>query len=148
MNSQEPDIIKIAALPINNKGELLIVKPVDKESWISLGGMLEENETEIECLKREISEELGVETLSDPEFFCETPVEIAAGTTDVKVVVKFYLVDINEEKIKPDGQEIGEFKWLSKKEFEEDIKRDRKYKIGSGLELYAIPKLIQENLLT
>lgn len=142
---KQPDIIKIAALSMDAAGRLLIVKPVNKPVWISLGGKLEEGETEEKCLLREIKEEIGVSATSKPVYYCETPIEIAANTKDTTVIVKFYLVDVPAE-FKVDGEELEEHKWISAKDYN-SIKKGKFIQIGSGLEHYAIPKLIKDGIL-
>lgn len=140
------DIIKIASLTLNAAGELLIVKPKGKEVWISVGGKLEEGETEIGCLKREIREELQVGTRGEAEFYVATPLELAANTENTTVIIKFYLLDLDDAELVPDGDEIAEYRWISKADFEQ-IKAKNEIQIGSGLEYYALPKLIKDGLL-
>ncbi len=142
----KPDIIKIASVTLNADGHLLIVKPKGKSTWISLGGKLEEGETEVECLKREIKEELNVETISEPEFFYETDLEMTADGSGKTVIVKFYTVEVDAHLV-PDGDEIESFMWLSKDDFETKVKGNHSLVIGSGLEKFAIPKLIELDLL-
>lgn len=141
----KPDLIKIASLSLDKQGRLLIVKPKDKEVWISVGGKLEEGETEVECLKRELMEELNEEITTEPKFYCETPIEQAADGSGITVIVKFYLANVGHNLF-PDGNEIENFKWISKKDFK-DIKSGKSFRIGSGLEHYAIPKLIGDGLM-
>jgi 8-oxo-dGTP diphosphatase len=138
------DIIKIAGLPIDN-GKLLIVKRKGKPIWFSLGGMLEKGETETQCLKREILEELGVKVSGQFKHFCDTPIEPAVGQPGVTIIVKFYVVKL-PEGIVPDGEEIEDFKWLSVNDYRE-LLSDKTIEIGSGLVKYAIPKLINDGLM-
>ena len=44
----------------NEKGEILIVKPVYKIGWSIPGGIIEEGESPVDSLKREVQEELGL----------------------------------------------------------------------------------------
>jgi len=79
MNSEGKDIkIKISGLILNEKGELWIFRNKGKTVWTCPGGKIEEGESEIECLKRELKEEAGIET-KGAEFLIETDVEEAAG---------------------------------------------------------------------
>lgn len=144
-HTQTPDIIKIASLPLNKDGHLLIVKPKGKEIWISLGGKIEEGETDEQCLRREIKEELNVEANADMKHFIDTPIEPAANEPDKTVLIRFYLLEV-PDNLQPDNNEIEDYKWISRRDFD-SMKTDRSLKIGSGLELYAIPKLIEEGLL-
>lgn len=142
--SVKPDLIKIAALPINKDGQLLIVKWKNKPIWFSLGGVLEENETEEECLRREVKEELNAELIGDITHYCDTPIEKAAGR-DATIIIKFYLVKL-PDSLKVDDDEIEEYRWLSKKSYE-TLLNDRSIEIGSGLTKFAIPKLLQEKIM-
>lgn len=44
----------------DENGNILIVKPTYKEGWSVPGGVIEENESPLDCVKREILEELGI----------------------------------------------------------------------------------------
>ncbi|MDX9970314.1 MAG: NUDIX hydrolase [Candidatus Gracilibacteria bacterium] len=45
----------------DKQGNLLIVKPTYKDGWSVPGGVIEENESPLSCINREIFEELGIE---------------------------------------------------------------------------------------
>lgn len=53
-------IIAVGGLVYNEKGEVLVAKSVRKNTWVFLGGQVEEGENLEEALKREIYEESGV----------------------------------------------------------------------------------------
>ncbi|MFQ5492979.1 MAG: NUDIX domain-containing protein [Candidatus Dojkabacteria bacterium] len=57
----EPTNEKCAGLILDKEGRLLIVEPTGKELWINVGGKIEDGETHLECLAREIEEELCLE---------------------------------------------------------------------------------------
>lgn len=139
------DIVKIAGLPINNKSQTLIVKRKGKPIWFSLGGKLENGETEVECLIRETKEELNADVIGEVRHFVTTPVEIAVGTKDTSIIIKFYTMMLSN-KIEVDDDEIEDYKWIGKKEYQ-DLLNDKSIEIGSGLVKYAIPKLIAEGLM-
>lgn len=141
----KPDLVKIAGLPLNDQGELLIVKWKSKPIWFSLGGVLEKDETEVECLKREVQEELLCDVVGEPEYFCETPIERAAGRDDTTIIVKFYLMQL-PNKFQVDNEEIEDHKWLSQATYQE-LLSDDSLEIGSGLVKYAIPQLIKKELM-
>jgi len=52
--------MSVAALILNNKDELLIVKPSYRDGWLLPGGIVEKDESPSEACKREVKEELGV----------------------------------------------------------------------------------------
>jgi 8-oxo-dGTP diphosphatase len=138
-------LIKIAGLPVDSKGRLLIVKLKGKPIWFSLGGCIEENETEETCLRREVKEELNVEVVGKVQHFCDTPIEMAAGRNDTTIVIKFYLIQL-PANLKVDDDEIEDYRWIDRHDFEELMKDDC-IEIGSGLVKYAIPKLIKEGIM-
>lgn len=140
-----PNLVKIAGLPIDEQGRVLIVKWKNKPIWFSLGGILEEGETEEECLVREIREELSVDVAGDIKHFCDTPIETAAGRKDTTIIIKFYIVRL-PNKLQVDDDEIEAYKWLSKAEYKK-LSDDHSIEIGSGLVKYAIPKLISTGLM-
>jgi len=145
MRQAAKHLVKIAGLPIDDEGRLLIVKWKGKPIWFSLGGVLEKGETEEACLRREVSEELNVEMEGEPLYFCDTPVEMAAGRDDTTIVVKFYLIKL-PTNLQVDDEEIEDYKWISGQDFE-DLLADPSIEIGSGLVKHAIPKLIAEGIV-
>ncbi|NDK07819.1 NUDIX domain-containing protein [Candidatus Gracilibacteria bacterium] len=63
--------VSVKALILNEKGEFLLCKE-SKGVWDFPGGGLDYNENPIDCLKRELFEEMGLETeeiIEKPEFF-------------------------------------------------------------------------------
>ena len=50
-----------AVLFFNSNGEMLIVKPDYKDSWLVVGGSNDENESPLQCAIRETKEEIGLE---------------------------------------------------------------------------------------
>ncbi|MFS8131032.1 MAG: NUDIX domain-containing protein [Candidatus Dojkabacteria bacterium] len=135
-----PDIIKISALSIKDK-KVLLVKAEGKDFWSSLGGKIENNEEHVECLKREIKEEINLNLVS-ATLYLEAPI-VPTDNNDGRTIKNFfYIVETSgETQLNPDDQ-IKEYKWLSKDEF---VNRD--FKIGTALERFAIPKLIKDGLI-
>lgn len=140
MNELEPDIVKISALSIKDK-KALLVKAEGKDFWSSLGGKLIANEEHIDCLRREIKEELGLELIS-ARLYLEAPT-VPTDNNDGRTIKNFfYIVETTGEiNLNPEDQ-IKEYKWLSKEEFEKG-----ELKIGTALQKFAIPKLIIEGLI-
>lgn len=100
------------ALIFNNKNEILLVKSDYKwgEKWVVPGGTLEKNETPIECVKREIKEELGIEIYN----ILQIDYKISKSKDFHKdVVFHFYdfICRTNNIKIKP-NHEITHFEWF------------------------------------
>ena len=49
----------------NEKGQLLIVKPIYREDWLIPGGKIEDNESPSQACIREIKEEIGLDLILD-----------------------------------------------------------------------------------
>ncbi len=134
--------MKAAAIVLDKEGRLLVVRKKDSDLWISLGGKPEIGENLENALMREVMEEVGLTVLGKPELFHTSPIEPAAGKPDITVQIFSYLTKvIGDPTINP-ADRIGEFHWLSKAEFDK-----KQYKLGSVLELYVIPSLIDKGLL-
>lgn len=133
--------IKISGLILDSEKNLLIFKNKNKSIWTCPGGKIEEGESELECLKRELFEEAGIK-LIEAEHFIDTEIEPAAGDPNLFVVMKFYLVKSYSGKVGVNENDSVEIqKWISRIEYDSG-----KYELGSGLTKYAIPKLIEEEL--
>ncbi|MDD5191932.1 MAG: NUDIX domain-containing protein [Candidatus Nanoarchaeia archaeon] len=127
--------IRIVAIIVKNN-KLLLVKGSDKykEYWTP-GGKLEEGETELECLKRELNEELNVKLISAKffkEYVAKSPYE-----KDVMTISRVYITNISGE-IKA-AEEIKNNVWMSKDEFNKN-----KYSLISTTREKIIPDLIKE----
>lgn len=96
--------ITICAAVIRN-GRILLVR--NEETWILPGGKPVGDETDLECLSREVCEELGVEIVN-PSFF--TTVEGRTPHRGDIIKVKIYFAEIMG---KPQPRaEISEVAWV------------------------------------
>lgn len=98
--------VAIGAACIKN-GQILLVRKGD--SWILPGGKPEENESDLECLLREIKEELPKAQVKVLSFF-----STIEGTTPYRgdtLQCKVYIADITGE-LTPDA-EISEITWTA-----------------------------------
>ncbi len=125
---------RVVAIIVKNH-KLLLVKGSNryKEFWTP-GGKREEGESDLECLSRELIEELTVKVVS-AKFFGEY-VDKSAYDTDSITRSNVYLVeisgDINVSK------EIKGYTWMSRKEFDEG-----KYPLTPTTRDRIIPDLIK-----
>ncbi|MDQ6985213.1 MAG: NUDIX domain-containing protein [Candidatus Dojkabacteria bacterium] len=140
MTLQKPTFEKAAALILNEKGKLLIAKKRGKDTWISIGGRIEAGESDEDCLRRVIEEELSITKLNITKYYCETGVEFNPHKLGETLIVRFYLVDIQEEA--KANFEIEAIKWISLSEVDE-----MSNKLASGLVKFAIPNLVQDSLM-
>ncbi|MCA9377268.1 NUDIX hydrolase [Candidatus Nomurabacteria bacterium] len=137
----KPDKTYVAPLIINDKGELLIIKVNSRDIWTSLGGGIEDGDSEEEALVREIREEVGL-TATKLTKYITLPVEPAAENSKKFIQIIYFLVEATGEPKLDEGEDIAEYKWVSLKQAE--LMKDQ---IGTGLRKYAIPKLKTEGLM-
>ncbi len=129
-------IRKAAALIFQNK-KLLIVLPRDKPFWIQPGGKYEGNETPLECLCRELKEELQLEVTSCTHY--NTYQHEKAAHANAPLVLECYLVVIKGTPIP--SSEIERIDWLGKDEFE-----SKKFNVAPTFYQF-VPELIRDGLL-
>jgi 8-oxo-dGTP diphosphatase len=106
------DFNKVGLLNINNNRVLLCKKRKLESKLILPGGRIEHGESDLDCLRREISEELGDVQLENIEYI-DTYSDIAASDDPsiVKTVeIKLYKGDIIGEPIA--SSEISELIWF------------------------------------
>lgn len=131
-------IDKVAGVIVKNK-KLLVVRKRTKENYqefIIPGGKREIGETDIDTLKRELKEELLVDVVNAE--YMGTYHDIAVFEK-VPITVHTYIVQIQGEILC--NSEIKEYIWI-----DNDYKKQN-IKIGSILEKYIIPQLIECKLL-
>ena len=92
--------------------KILIVKK--KEIWILPGGKPEENESEIDCLMREIAEEIPLLEIGELHYF-----GVFEGITphkcDVLVATVYLSYPISDVNLEP-GAEIRELAWIPREQ--------------------------------
>lgn len=95
----------INAAVINN-GRILLVRK--KQSWLLPGGKPESNELDLECLYREVCEELSGTQLENIRYYGDF-----IGNTHIqeKFRTKIYFADIKGKLRKPSA-EIEEYEWV------------------------------------
>lgn len=106
------DITKYAALIRNEKGEILFARKYGKTTWLNVGGRIEKGETPIECLKREIKEELSSDIKPKKKYvrILETPATPALDDPNKTVQIIWYEIELENEPIA--SSEIEEIKWI------------------------------------
>jgi len=122
---------------VRNKKLLVVYKKTDK-MYITLGGKIEPGEGDIECLTREIKEELGCES-RNPVYFDTFEGRIFDNSKSIHM--KCFLIELEGEfKINPEDT-IGHYRWIDKDYKKEGIL------VAPLLELKVIPALISKGLL-
>ena len=119
------------AIVLNKKKEIFLFQYMfdyledNKAIWITPGGSLEEGESFEDALKRELFEELGVQTKEKcPEVYYRNPVYTLKNGEKVQSVEKFFLVMLEDEEFSSEHWTESEKKrmlagkWWSAEEIE------------------------------
>lgn len=126
---------KCAAILIRDK-RLLVVRKRGTDILISPGGKIEPGESRIDCLRRELAEELGVK-LTHAEFFGSFRKPSAFEQGDVSIHT--YLCEVSGEISAL--AEIEEVRWVAGPKTDPDIR------IGSVFADFVIPALAEAKLI-
>jgi ADP-ribose pyrophosphatase YjhB (NUDIX family) len=104
----------VYAIVVNPEGRYLIVKPsAGKIKWFLPGGHEEQNETEVECLRRELREECKIKDFDIVDGFREEVRYINSSGNERVLVV--YLIKARGSKIILSHEHKG-YMWGSIKE--------------------------------
>lgn len=134
------DIVKAGLFTLRDGRMLLCRKKRDTAKLILPGGRIEPGESPLDCLRRELQEELGDRIQLPAAEFLGTYVDIAAGNkTGVKKTVRIELYggDLLGEPVA--SSEIGELVWFG-------VGDDRSW-LAPSLVNKIIPDLIARGLL-
>lgn len=108
----------VGVLIFNGSGEILLVKPIYKDHWSFVGGVVDANESPRQACIREVKEEIDLDI--SPEF-----VSISYyPETDEKTESLQFLFNAGKisqdqiDKIKIDQKEIGEYRFFKIEEIE------------------------------
>jgi 8-oxo-dGTP pyrophosphatase MutT (NUDIX family) len=97
---------------ILNKGKMLVSRNDDKTVFFIPGGKREDGESDLDTLRREIMEELGVNALY-PMFYKEL-VTMSHDFTD-RLKIRSYFIDIDSEPTP--NNEIAELLWIDRNNY-------------------------------
>ncbi len=131
-----PTVIEKCAAIIVRDRRLLVVRKRGTDILISPGGKIDPGETRIECLRRELDEELGV-TLAQAEFFGSFRNPSAFEKAEVSIHT--YLCEVTGDLTAQ--AEIEEFRWVGGKSTNPDLQ------IGSVFADFVIPRLVDVGLI-
>lgn len=129
------NIHKVGAVILKNK-KILALKKRNHDLLITPGGKIHENESAVECLKREIIEEINC-TLNS-YVYLNTYSAPSSDNIDINLIMDVYLVSIDGEP--HPSNEITDCVWLSYAE-------TFQYPIASILGTMIIPLLREKNLI-
>ncbi|WP_074444312.1 NUDIX hydrolase [Saliniramus fredricksonii] len=123
---------KCAAIIIREK-TLLVVRKRFTNIFISPGGKIEPGETQIQCLRREVAEEIGVE-ISDALYF--DSFEREAAFDHKIIIIHAWFVSVYGECYP--NSEIEEIRWVNGK---------TRVPIASIFKDCVIPRLLAQDLI-
>ena len=123
--------VGIKALITNDKGQVLLLKEnvhghnLERgHYWDFPGGRMEDGETVVDTLRREVEEETGIKEISEPEFKAATisPVQIKLKNGEVVgLVLMVYKTTIPKDSvIRLEDTQIG-YEWVDIKEAKKRI---------------------------
>lgn len=113
-----------------NEALFLVIYSKRNNNWGFPKGHIESDESEKDAVRREVSEETGINDITFVEGFREEDVYECTsnrGPYKGQKIEKhsiYYLCETKEEQIKTDDKEIGDFKWLNCKEAENQLTFD------------------------
>lgn len=136
----EFDIYKAAGLIIRDR-RVLASRSHGKDIFIQPGGKIEGDESAIECLRRELHEEQGIEIGTSDLEFVGTYYAIAAGheAEELKLRADVYIIGKYSGKLTPQA-EIAENKWINS----HDVTA---LNLGSIFRHDIIPELVRRGLI-
>lgn len=127
------DTLEKCAAVILDDSRLLVVRKRNTAIFISPGGKRERSETEIECLTRELKEELSVR-LVGARFFgvYERPSALESGTVKISV----WIAEVEGQCVP--SSEIEELLWIT---------AGSTVPVGSVFSECVIPALVRDGLM-
>ena len=105
-------LIKIVGVFIKDR-KYLVVKDYDGETWKNPGGKMEEGETHIACLKRELAEELSFELQKESleQVFSFGPMA-AFDNPNLMITLVGYIVDLDFQGSLTPASEVEAYQWI------------------------------------
>lgn len=111
-------IKKVALAVFRNKKMLMVRTARQMQVFYTLGGKLEKGESDLDCLKREVKEEIGCEIYESSIRFLTEFEDVAHGKEETLLRLKLYEGNlIGEPKPSSEITEVGYF----------DTKSDKKH---------------------
>ncbi|APT85753.1 hypothetical protein CAQU_04645 [Corynebacterium aquilae DSM 44791] len=112
-HKQLPLLVLSAMIISNDEGEILHVRKTGTTSFIMPGGKREPGESPQETARREIAEELGLDTAGEALDFVGTFYEKAANEANTAVVCDVFRLCRSHTELPEPQAEIAEVRFLS-----------------------------------
>jgi len=106
---------------LNEKGEILIVKPSYRDHWSIPGGTVDDNESPKQACIREVKEEIGL-TIKEVRFLCIDYHPKESDEKNESLQFVFYggiIKDVDIPNIKLDNKKLVDFRFVSITEAEQ-----------------------------
>lgn len=114
---------------IGDGGTIVLVQHVRSTAWLFPKGHIDENETDEEAARREITEETGIENLeliADLGSYERPPMPYPGNDrTDIMKNIHMYLFAAPSKAVLAPSHEIGEAKWVPYREVATVIGNDK-----------------------
>lgn len=121
-----------SAVILNNENELLLVRKKNSSFFQLVGGKIQEDETELQTLVREIREETGLVIPQDAFFFLGRHTTKAVNEEDTLVHGRIYTARLKHNTHPVAASEIEEFVWINKENY-------KKYNWARLAEEFVLP---------
>ncbi len=109
--NDKPILIRKSALAVFKNMQILLTREKDNdEVFYMLGGTIEFGENEIDCLKREIEEEVATTIKEGTLKFLAVFEDVAHGRINTRVNIKLYAGELNSEPTP--SQEVAEIRYF------------------------------------
>lgn len=106
--------VRVYGIYINKNRILALLEKYENDEFIKLpGGGLEYGESILECLYRELKEELGITIKNHQHFYTQEDFIISKFDKEIQILTIYYLVDIEEkDEIIPLTASIKKVEWI------------------------------------
>ncbi len=126
---------------LDDSQRILLVKPTYKKTWEIPGGIVEENESPKNCVKREVKEELGLDLIIKTLLLVDY--NPPAGLKTESLMFVFSTEPITYEmlsSIKLPQNELSKFQFFNVDELPEDLTPSLKKRIQNSFKQFLADK--------
>jgi ADP-ribose pyrophosphatase YjhB (NUDIX family) len=131
--------IRKAAAVIIQDHQLLVTRTTGHDIFIAPGGKMKAKESSLDCLKRELNEELQITIQESDISFLATFSAPAALNPSQTVIIENYLIKQYQGQLTPSA-EIAEIRWITSSDL-------LNIKLGSIFRDHIIPLLMKESMI-
>jgi 8-oxo-dGTP diphosphatase len=132
------NIIKKIGLAVINDHQLLVARKTNTKKFLLPGGKIDNIESDLQCIEREIMEELCCEVETNSLKFIGEFTDVAANEPNTLVTVKLYLGKTSGS-MRP-AREIEEIKWFDPKVHDVNI-------LADSIKNKILPHLLEQEYL-